>query len=149
MPVNHKELTERQAFRCWARDTIRYGDMDPQRHVNNVAFATFSETGRTQFLYEMLPAPVGCHFVIVKLVIHFRQEVTWPGTVDVGTTVIAIGRTSFTLGQGLFVGDTCFATAENVLVLTGNDSRRSTPLPEQLRLRLKEFSTFPRQLSDA
>lgn len=139
MSKDRKELTARGSFNHWSLETIRYGDMDPQRHVNNVAFASFSETGRTHLLRAVRPAPVGCHYVIAKLVIQFRQEITWPGTIDIGTNVLAIGRTSFTLGQGFFVGEACFATAENVLVLADSESRRPTPLPDDLRQRLAQF----------
>ena len=33
-------------------DVIRFGDLDPQGHVNNTVFATFFETGRVMLLRE-------------------------------------------------------------------------------------------------
>ncbi len=132
------DLTQRTRFPLWARDVLRYGDTDRQGHVNNAAFATFCETGRVSFLIPLLPD--GCSFVIARLILDYRAEILWPGEVDIGTMVLAVGRSSFTLGQGLFVADRCVASAESVLVLTDNTTRRSTPLPDHLRARLAEFS---------
>ena len=131
-------LTDRAAFTLWTRDTLRYADTDRQGHINNAVFATFLETGRVGFLYDPAAplAPSGCEFVIAKLTIDFRNELRWPGMVDIGTVVLALGRSSITMGQGIFAGDACAATAETVIVLTDATTRRSTPLPDPLRARL-------------
>jgi len=51
--------------------------------------------------------------------------------------VTRIGRTSFHLGQGVFVEDRCVAIADSVLVLADEATRRSTPLTDDLRSRLE------------
>jgi len=73
-------------------DTIRYGDTDRQGHVNNAAFATFLETGRVAFLHQnpRSLAPAGTSFVIARLTLDFRAEITWPGKVDIGTRVTTV-----------------------------------------------------------
>lgn len=136
--LDTSRLTDRSAFALWTHDTLRYADTDRQGHVNNAVFATFCETGRTTFLYDPAAplAPPGCSFVIARLVLDFRAELTWPGIVDIGSTVLTLGRSSFTVGQGLFKGPLCVATAESVVVLTDETTRRSTPLPDALRARL-------------
>ena len=112
-------------------DTIRYGDTDRQGHVNNAAFATFLETGRVAFLHQepRSLAPAGTSFVIARLTLDFRAEITWPGKVDIGTRVTTFGRSSMTLVQALFQNGRCAATAESVIVLVDDATRRSTPLP--------------------
>lgn len=129
------DLTDRRLYLQWSRDVLRYGDTDRQGHVNNAVFATFCETGRAAFLYDPM-APIGTNFVIARLVLDFRSEVMWPGCVDIGTGVLSIGRSSFTLGQGLYVGEHCVATAEAVIVMIDDTTRRSTPLPETVRAKL-------------
>jgi len=59
-------------------DTVRYGDTDRQGHVNNAAFATFCETGRVNFLFLAGHplAPPGTSFVIARVAIDFRAELT-------------------------------------------------------------------------
>lgn len=124
-----------------AVDTLRYGDTDRQGHVNNAAFATFCETGRTAFLYDPANpmAPAGTAFVIARLVIDFRGEINWPGQVEIGTRVTRIGRTSFTVGQGLFHRQKCVATAEGVIVLMDEATRKSRPLTDEIMRRLEQY----------
>ena len=87
-----------------ASTDIRFADLDRQGHVNNAVFATFSEVGRVAFMYDPERPLVseGRSFVIARLLIDFRAELFWPGTVDIGTGVVRVGRSSFTLAQGLF-----------------------------------------------
>src|SRR5712692_5688730 len=101
--------TERASYRIWTHDKLRYNDTDRQGHVNNAVFATFFETGRVSFLYDAalaLAAP-GCEFVIARLAIDFRTELYFPGIVDIGTRVLRVGRSSFTLGQAVFTDERC------------------------------------------
>lgn len=139
---SERDLTDRRLFPSWARDILRYGDTDRQGHVNNVAFATFCETGRVAMLYDWQNpmAPPGCSFVIARLILDFRGEIFWPGKVDIGTGVLSIGNSSFTLAQGVFVEERCVATSEAVIVLTDESTRRSTPLPQSVRDRLARLA---------
>jgi acyl-CoA thioester hydrolase len=142
MPDKSPTLTERASYRAWTQDRLRYADTDRQGHINNAVFATFFESGRVAFLYDPAAplAPAGCEFVIARLAIDFRAELHWPGTVDIGSAVLSIGRSSLTLAQAVFLGDACIATAETVIVLTDARTRRSTPLPEAARARLEQLS---------
>jgi acyl-CoA thioester hydrolase len=138
MTADTKRLTDRASFTLWTQDKLRYADTDRQGHVNNAKFATFLETGRVTFLYDPAAplAPPGCEFVLARLTIDFLAELRWPGMVDIGSAIRAVGRSSLTIGQGLFVGPDCVAASESVVVLTDATTRRSTPMPEPLRARL-------------
>jgi len=114
-------------FRFRASDKIRYADTDHQGHVNNAVFATLLETGRTEILYDL--AEPGSSFVLVRLVVDFRAEIRWPGTVSIGTRVASLGHSSIKLEQGLFQDDRCVATAETVIVLIDDVTRKSRGLP--------------------
>lgn len=116
-------------------EKLRYADTDRQGHINNAIFATLFESGRVAFLYDPLRplAPAGAQFVIAKLSISFLQELNWPGDVSVGTGIAHIGRSSFHLTQGVFSGAECAATAESIIVLMDEATRKSTPLPEPLQ----------------
>jgi acyl-CoA thioester hydrolase len=122
-------------------DKLRYADTDRQGHVNNAVFATFLETGRVEFLYTPAAplAEPGSAFVIARLEIDFRRELRWPGTVEIGTRVASIGRSSMRLEQGLFQDGRCAATAATVIVLMDEATRRSRPLPAAAVERLSQF----------
>jgi acyl-CoA thioester hydrolase len=120
---------------------IRYSDLDRQGHVNNAVFATFSEAGRVAFMYDPARplASEGRSFVIARLLIDFRAELFWPGTVEIGTGVVRVGRSSFTLAQGLFNGRRLVATTEATIVMVDQKTRRSTPLPPETGLTLQSL----------
>jgi acyl-CoA thioester hydrolase len=52
----------------------------------------------------------------------------WPGRVEIGTRVAAVGRSSLTLEQAFFQEDRCVATARSVIVHVNEATRRSQPL---------------------
>jgi acyl-CoA thioester hydrolase len=143
MTADAKRLTDRASFTLWSHDRLRYADTDRQGHVNNAKFATFLETGRVAFLYDPAAplAPAGCEFVLARVAIDFLAELRWPGVVDIGSVIRVIGRSSLTIAQGLFVGPDCVAAAESVVVLTDAATRRSTPMPEALRVRLAALAS--------
>jgi acyl-CoA thioester hydrolase len=127
--------TERSSYTLWTSDNIRYADTDRQGHVNNAVFATFCETARVAFLYDAALGLPGssASFAIVRLELDFRAELFYPGTVDIGTRVLSLGQRSFRLGHAIFHGDACAATAECVMVLIDNATRKATALTPQAR----------------
>jgi acyl-CoA thioester hydrolase len=119
-----------QDYPLHAQDKLRYADTDRQGHVNNAVFATLFETGRVEVIYAQ-EAPLhepDCSFVIASLKIDFLDEVHWPGSVDVGTRVGKIGRSSVTLEQAIFQKGRCVATSNSVIVHVDTSTRRSSPL---------------------
>ncbi|HEX2553832.1 MAG TPA: thioesterase family protein [Microvirga sp.] len=127
------------AYPSRTRADIRYADLDRQGHVNNAVFATFSEIGRVAFLHDPeRPLTVaGTSFVIARIEIDFHAELHWPGSVEIGTGVTAIGRSSFRIAQGIFSGGRLAASVAGVLVMTDERTRRSTPLPPRTRAGLE------------
>lgn len=128
-----------EAYPSLARADIRYADLDRQGHVNNAVFATFAEIGRVAFLYdpERPLAVEGASFVIARLEIDFHAELHWPGSVEIGTGVTEIGRSSFRIAQGIFSRGSLAASVAGVLVMTDERTRRSAPLPPATRAGLQ------------
>src|SRR3954466_9917372 len=123
------------------RDIIRFGDLDPQGHVNNTVFATFFETGRVMLLRDPgneLNAP-GTTSVLAQLDIRFLREMHWPGTVEIGTATTRIGRSSYTFLQAIFHEGQCAATADATMVMIDAATRKARPLPPQVIARLEEL----------
>ncbi|HFD6779283.1 acyl-CoA thioesterase [Pseudomonas aeruginosa] len=133
---------ELKDFPIHSSDKIRYADTDRQGHVNNAVFATFLETGRVEIIYdpEIALAGPGSECVIARLELDLRGELRWPGTVQIGSRVLSVGRSSFRLEQGLFQDGRCAARAETVIVLIDSFSRRATPLAETAVERLQALA---------
>src|SRR5437763_16217952 len=132
-------LPQLSQFPGRTRDIIRFGDLDPQGHVNNTVFATFFETGRVAFLREPGNAlsPPGTTSVLARLDINFLRELHWPGAVEIGTGVAEIGRSSFTFLQAIFHQGECSATGRATMVMIDATTRRSRPLPAEAIARLE------------
>jgi len=130
-----------ESYALRTHEKLRYADTDRQGHVNNAVFATMLETGRVELLY--LPGkPLhseGCSFVLASLHLDFLGEINWPGQVDVGSRVAAVGKSSVTFEQGLFQNGACVATAKTVVVQMNVTTRRSHPLSEESRQRFGDF----------
>ncbi len=128
-------------FSAHAYDKLRYADTDRQGHVNNSVFSTALETGRVELLHvpDAGIVEVGKSFVIARLELDFRGELTWPGQVAIGTSVESVGRTSITLAQGLFQHDRCVALARTVIVQVDDDTHRATPLSAAAATRLVDL----------
>lgn len=127
-----------RSYRLWREETLRYGDMDTNGHVNNVAIAQFCEGGRVAFeragdLQRENPV---LGLSLAKVTIEFRAEAHFPGTVTVGTRILGFGRSSCRLVQGLFQNGRCIATSEAVSVCFDRAARRAVPYPDPFKARI-------------
>jgi acyl-CoA thioester hydrolase len=133
-------LTE---FPLRSLDKLRYADTDRQGHINNAVFSNSLETGRAELLYDTAApmAEPGAAFVIVRLEVDFRAEMTWPGEVAIGTAVESVGHSSFKLRQALFQKDRCVALARTVIVQMNERTRSSYPLCAATVARLRSLQS--------
>jgi acyl-CoA thioester hydrolase len=140
-PKTARVVPRLEQFPGQATDTIRFGDLDPQGHVNNTVFSTYFETGRVMFLREPgnMLSPPGTTSVLARLDINFLKELHWPGTVEIGVATAEIGRSSYSFAQALFRDGVCVATARASMVLIDAQTRRARPLPQEMIARLEAF----------
>jgi len=131
---------------------VRYGDLDPQWHVNNARFLTFSEQARFAFLMEQglfdgksfndLPLIVGD--------VHCRYLVPIdPGvTVIVSMGVISIGNKSLVVGSRISSedGSVVHAEMETIMVAYDYNTKNAVPVSDELRSRFEAYEgkTFPK-----
>jgi len=134
--------TTRDRYKHWTNVTLRYGDTDRQGHINNAAYCTLLESGRVDFLFN----EDGTHiagdsrsFVIAKLTVDYLVEMNFPGTAEVGSRILSIGRSSFTVGQAIFMAESCFSSAQSIIVLMDDTTHKSTELTPALISRLQQL----------
>jgi acyl-CoA thioester hydrolase len=115
-------------------DNVRFADLDPNQHVNNAVYATYFETGRVTLMKDRTFGlmPEGLAWIMVRLDIHFRAELRWPGTIELGLGVSKFGRTSVTFDQVVFSAGQCVASAQSVSVLIDEVTRKPTPLTKEI-----------------
>ena len=115
-------------------DNVRFADLDPNQHVNNAIYATYFETGRVMLMkdrsYGLMPP--GLAWMMVRLDMHFRAELRWPGGIEMGLGLTKFGRTSVTFDQVVFSGGKCIASAQSTSVLIDEASHKPTPLTAEI-----------------
>lgn len=129
-------------FAHWQPAIVRHCDLDPNGHVTNSVFGVWFDDGRYALLRRHVrPLVPPCDvFALVSVTIDFSREIAFGETPRVGTAVLELGRSSFVMGQGLFVGDVCAASARSVTVLMDGTSRRPRALTVAEREILMGFS---------
>jgi len=122
-------------------DNIRFGDLDPQGHVNQAMFLTYFESGRvSMFRTPDLGIGIpGLTFVLVRIEVDYIKELLWPGSIDIGTGVAEFGRSSFKVAQAIFRDGAVSAMARATLVCMDKTTRKSAPLPEAAIERLSKY----------
>jgi acyl-CoA thioester hydrolase len=144
----NKDLTppprSRDRYSHWTTVTIRYCDQDPLGHINNAAMAAFLEQARVALVYPLLKQYGGAHLelVIARLVIEYVNELSFPGSVEVGTRIARLGGKSFVLHHAVFKAgeEPCVATAECFMVYFDLRHRASVLPPSEVRAALEEFT---------
>ncbi len=114
---------------------VRYSDLDPNNHVNNVAYFALMETGRVNFLHSLTPSLRG-HMVVGRAECDYRKEI--PGgvrTVQVTLSVEKIGTTSFVLLHEIRADGQLCGVGRTVQVAL-DESRRPRPLTDDERATL-------------
>ena len=122
-------------YRFWCEEKLRNADTDQQGHVNNAVIASLFEAGRIEVLTSPQIAEIrkATSIVVVKLLIHFRKELFFPGRVRIGSRVPRIGRTSLDFEAAVFAANGVVATSEATCVLMDRATHKPTPVPEALR----------------
>jgi acyl-CoA thioester hydrolase len=133
-PARVKSTPRLEDFPYRLTDNVRFADLDPNQHVNNAVYATYFETGRVTLIkdrsYGLMPE--GLAWIMVRLDIHFRAELRWPGVIEMGLGVSKFGRTSVTFDQVVFSQGQCVASAQSVTVLINETTRKPTALTTEI-----------------
>ena len=97
----------------------RFQDIDPNRHLNNVAFAALFENARVRLNRELRPwgdRPKNERSMVAAVTINYLREGQYPDDVEVSSGVSKIGRSSYVIAQAMFQNDRCIATCDSVIV---------------------------------
>lgn len=133
MPKPHPALLDpaRYPFRCSIE--TRFGDIDVNLHVNNVALVGLLEEGRVRFHHASgyHAALSGMTSMVASLVVEFLGQSYFPQPLDMHVAPSRLGNTSYTLNQLVTQEGRVVAFAEAVMVCMGPDG--PVPLPAAFR----------------
>lgn len=124
----------------------RFGDLDVNLHINNVAMAGFIEDSRVRFhrasgYRDWLigrDGNAGLSSMIVSVNIEYLGQAHYPDPVTIHCAVEKSGRSSHQLVQVVMQGDRTVAFARSVMVTVGQDG--PAPLPEGFVQTIQDWS---------
>lgn len=107
----------------------RFGDLDINMHLNNVALAGILEEGRVRFhhasRYHQVVA--GITSMAASFAVEYLGQAHYPAPLDVHVAAIRVGRTSHALGQLVMQEGRPVAYAQAVLVCVRDDRPAEIP----------------------
>lgn len=131
---------------------VRYGDLDPQGHVNNAAYLTYFEHGRIHYLIHLGLFQKGQSFLDIGIIvataqITFKAPIHFGQPVRAGVAVTRLGNKSLTMRYRLEHAETqtVFAEGETVLVTFDYHSGQTVPIPENWRQIIAAYENIPPQ----
>jgi acyl-CoA thioester hydrolase len=132
-------------YRFYYPIEVRYGDLDPQGHVNNAKYLTYLEQTRAQYLSH-LGLWDGQNFMEIGIIlaearVTFLAPVLYGQPVRVGACVSRIGNKSIHMRYSIEDAHNGaeLATASSVLVAFDYQNSRSIPVPEAWRKAVADF----------
>lgn len=128
---------------------IRYGDIDPQRHVNNARYFTFMEQARVEYLVN-LGLWTGEDFDHIGIIMAeqsctYLAPITLQQKVEIGVCTEQMGSKSIEMRYSLRDAQSRqeLATGRSMLVAYDYQGAHSIPIPTKWREIIENFESGP------
>ena len=128
---------------------VRYGDLDPQGHLNNSKYLTYFETGRIKYLVHLGLFEHGDSFMNVGIImadahITFKAAVEYGMNVKVGVRISRLGNKSMTSEYVIVDTDNGaeLATGSSVLVAFDYRNGQTLPISAEWRETISKFENL-------
>jgi acyl-CoA thioester hydrolase len=125
---------------------VRYGDLDPQGHVNNAKHLTYFEQARVAYMIELGLFTKDQSFMEIGIIladvhITYYAPVYFGQNIKVGVHPAKLGNKSMTWEQIILDADTGkeLARGEVVVVTYNYQSGKTIPIPPEWREKIMEF----------
>jgi len=135
-------------FRFFHPIEVRYGDLDPQGHVNNACYLTYMEQARIAYIQTLGLWPGGTFLdigiILAEAQVVFNSPILYGQKLRVGVRVSRLGNKSLTMDYLLEDAENGkrLASGSSVLVTYNYRDARSLPIPEDWRKAIESFEAF-------
>lgn len=138
------ERTPPPGFRYATPMTIRFGDMDAMRHVNNAAYLTYFETARLNYMYDVCQQRIDrASTILAKITVEFKLPLVLGDEIMLFTRCPRLGNKSFELESVIikYMGDqsALAATSLEVMVFFDYETQATIPVSEAWRARIQAY----------
>ena len=125
---------------------VRYGDLDPQGHVNNAKHLTYFEQARIAYMIELGLFTKDQSFMEIGVIladVHltYLEPIYYGQNIQVGVHVSKLGNKSMTWEQNIVDADTGreLARGEVVVVAYDYSKEQTMSIPQEWREKIKQF----------
>lgn len=125
---------------------VRYGDLDPQGHVNNAKFLTYFEQTRVQYLIQLGLFNTDQSFLEVGIIlaeatVTFRAPLRYGADAWVGAGVTRLGNKSIHMAYNLQDRRTNGSIAEGSAIIVTYDYKdhKTITIPDRWREAIAQF----------
>ena len=125
---------------------VRYGDLDPQGHLNNAKYLTFFEQARLRYLIHLGLFVKGQSFmelgaIVADVHIAFLAQIHYGDDIKVGVRTSKLGNKSMTIEQNIVNNASGQEMAKGEVVTVAFDyrSKKTISIPEEWRSKIKAF----------
>jgi len=132
-------------YRFYQPIEVRYGDLDPQGHLNNARYLTFMEQARINYIKHLGLWGGGSFLeigiILAEISIKFLSAVQFGQPVRVGVRVTRLGNKSLDMHYRMEDAQAGVELANGTSVLVAYDyqAERSIPIPDHWRRVIKFF----------
>lgn len=133
-------------FRFFHPIEVRYGDLDPQGHLNNAKYLTYFETGRINYFAHLGLFTQGQSFMEIGVIladarVTFLAPVHYGMPIKVGVRVSKIGNKSMTVDQNIVHAESgeVLATGQVILVAFDYHTNKTMPVPDAMREKIVTY----------
>jgi acyl-CoA thioester hydrolase len=125
---------------------VRYGDLDPQGHVNNAKFLTYFEQARLAYwdqmrLFSKDQSFMELGIILADVHITYLAPVYYGQNIKVGVHVSKLGNKSMTWQQNIVDADTGRELARGEVVVVAYDYKqeKTISIPQEWREKIAQF----------
>jgi len=125
---------------------VRYGDLDPQGHVNNAKFLTYFEQARIEYWIQMGFFTKDQSFMEIGVIVAdvhltYLEPIYFGQNIKVGVRVVRLGNKSMTWEQNVVDADTNQELAKGELVIVTYDYKvgKTISIPQEWRAKISSF----------
>jgi acyl-CoA thioester hydrolase len=129
----------RDSFQLITSWPVQWGDQDLYGHVNNTIYLRWFETARIKYLeaigFDQWLQTHRIGPILAAVTCNFRRQLRYPNTVEIGTRITRIGRTSVGMEHAIWIAGTndLIADGDSTVVCFQYDQQQPTPVPEEIR----------------
>ena len=132
-------------YRFFHPITVRYGDLDPQGHVNNAGFLTYMEHARVSYIRQLGlwdgKSFLEIGFILARVELDFQAPILMTDEVEVGVRISRLGNKSLDMEYLIRepVTGKIFAAGKSVQVAYDYQSGKTIPLLASWRELIQDF----------